>query len=225
MKPLYSGSAAIAATILASSLFLSAKPSTAETLLSSFQKPKQELIQGNQQDPQPDQKRPSVASNAEATTESANNGAARSPVEGEVKPGIAAKKSAGTTGVVTLATDPAGALANGSGWSAQPAMAATTYTATAYSLGGRTANGMRVSKGLIAADPRVLPLGTRVRLEAGAYSGEYLVADTGGAVRGKKIDIWTPNNREAFRFGRRLVKLTVLSYPAKRALAPLKRKK
>mgnify|MGYP003693616699 CR=1 FL=1 len=44
-----------------------------------------------------------------------------------------------------------------------------------------------MTKGLIAADPRVLPLGTRVRLEAGAYSGEYVVADTGGAVRGKKL--------------------------------------
>ena len=101
---------------------------------------------------------------------------------------------------------------------------ATTFRATAYSLGGRTASGLRVSKGLIAADPRVLPLGTRVLLEAGAYSGEYLVADTGGLVRGKKIDIWTSNTREANRFGRRLVKLTVLSYPAKRTVAP-KRKR
>lgn len=88
----------------------------------------------------------------------------------------------------------------------------TNYTATAYSLYGKTASGRRVSKGLIAADPRVLPLGTRVRLEAGAYSGEYLVADTGGAVRGKRIDIWTPSGREAMRFGRRTVKLTVLAY-------------
>jgi 3D (Asp-Asp-Asp) domain-containing protein len=68
-----------------------------------------------------------------------------------------------------------------------------------------------VAKGLIAADPRHLPLGSRVRLEAGAYSGEYLVADTGAMVRGKRIDIWTPTSREAMRFGRRPVKLTVLS--------------
>ena len=65
---------------------------------------------------------------------------------------------------------------------------------------------------LIAADPSVLPLGSRVRLDAGAYSGDYLVADTGGGVHGKRIDIWTPNSREATRFGRRKVKLTVLSY-------------
>ena len=88
----------------------------------------------------------------------------------------------------------------------------TNYVATAYSLRGRTASGRLVAKGLIAADPRHLPLGSRVRLEAGAYSGEYLVADTGGLVRGKRIDIWTPSSREAMRFGRRTVKLTVLSY-------------
>jgi 3D (Asp-Asp-Asp) domain-containing protein len=93
----------------------------------------------------------------------------------------------------------------------------TAFVATAYSLRGKTASGRPVAKGLIAADPRVLPLGSRVRLEAGFFSGDYLVADTGGAVRGKRIDIWTPSTREAFRFGRRTVKLTVLSYGPKRS--------
>lgn len=92
----------------------------------------------------------------------------------------------------------------------------TPYVATAYSLRGRTASGRMVAKGLIAADPRHLPLGSRVRLQAGAYSGEYLVADTGTLVRGRRIDIWTPSSREAMRFGRRTVKLTVLSLGAKR---------
>ena len=96
---------------------------------------------------------------------------------------------------------------------------ATSYVATAYSLRGRTASGKPVSKGLIAADPRVLPLGSRVRLDAGNYSGEYLVADTGGMVRGKRIDIWTPSSREAMSFGRRTVKLTVLSWGGKRKAA------
>ena len=92
----------------------------------------------------------------------------------------------------------------------------TAYVATAYSLRGRTASGRQVAKGLIAADPRHLPLGSRVRLEAGAYSGEYLVADTGTLVRGRRIDIWTPTSREAMRFGRRTVKLTVLSLGGKK---------
>jgi len=91
------------------------------------------------------------------------------------------------------------------------------FSATAYSLRGRTASGQSVTRGLIAADPRVLPIGTRVRVEAGPWTGEYLVADTGGAIRGRKIDIWTPSSREAMQFGRRAVKLTVLSLPGARA--------
>lgn len=93
------------------------------------------------------------------------------------------------------------------------------YVATAYSLRGRTASGKFVSQGIVAADPRFLPLGSRVHLQAGAWSGEYLVADTGGAIKGRRIDIWTPSTREAMRFGRRTVKLTVLSYGGRRAAA------
>jgi len=96
-------------------------------------------------------------------------------------------------------------------------VAPQTYTATAYSLRGRTASGKPVTRGLIAADPSVLPLGTRVKLEAGSFSGEYVVGDTGGAVKGRRIDIWTPTSREALQFGRRAVKLTVLSFGGRRA--------
>ena len=95
-------------------------------------------------------------------------------------------------------------------------VAPQNYTATAYSLRGRTASGKPVNRGLIAADPRVLPIGTRVRVEAGSFSGEYEVADIGGAVKGRRIDIWTPTAREAMRFGRRAVKLTVLSFGGRR---------
>lgn len=102
-------------------------------------------------------------------------------------------------------------------------MPGETYTATAYSLRGRTASGKPVARGLIAADPRVLPLGTRVRIDAGSFSGEYLVADTGGAVKGRRIDIWTPTTREALRFGRRAVKLTVLELGGRRKKAPVTR--
>jgi 3D (Asp-Asp-Asp) domain-containing protein len=93
---------------------------------------------------------------------------------------------------------------------------AQKFMATAYALPGRTASGQTVRRGLIAAD-HSLPLGTRVRLDAGNYSGEYLVADRGGRVRGRIIDIWVPSNGEAIRFGRRPVKLTILSYGAKKA--------
>jgi 3D (Asp-Asp-Asp) domain-containing protein len=85
-----------------------------------------------------------------------------------------------------------------------------SFTATAYCLKGRTAMGHGVRRGLIAADPRVLRLGSRINLGAGAYSGQYLVSDTGGAVRGRRIDIWMPSCAEARRFGRRTVNISVL---------------
>jgi 3D (Asp-Asp-Asp) domain-containing protein len=84
-----------------------------------------------------------------------------------------------------------------------------SFTATAYCLPGRTANGMGVRRGLIAADPRVLRLGSRINLGAGAYSGSYLVADTGGAVKGRRLDIWMPSCSEARRFGRRSVTVSL----------------
>ncbi|MEQ1762493.1 MAG: 3D domain-containing protein [Pyrinomonadaceae bacterium] len=85
-----------------------------------------------------------------------------------------------------------------------------TYTATAYCLRGRTAMGHSVRKGLIAADPRVLRLGSKVNIGAGAHSGQYLVSDTGGRIKGRKIDIWMASCSEARRFGRRTISVTPL---------------
>lgn len=84
------------------------------------------------------------------------------------------------------------------------------FNATAYCLRGRTASGGSVRRGIVAADPRVLPLGTRIYLNAGAYSGSYVVADTGGSVKGRKLDIWVPNCSEAMKFGRRSVSVNIL---------------
>lgn len=83
------------------------------------------------------------------------------------------------------------------------------FTATAYCLKGRTAMGHGVRRGIIAADPRVLPLGSRINI-SGGYSGTYLVSDTGSRVKGKKLDIWMPSCSEARRFGRRSVAVNYL---------------
>jgi 3D (Asp-Asp-Asp) domain-containing protein len=91
------------------------------------------------------------------------------------------------------------------------------FTAFSYSLCCRGASGLGVRRGTIAADPRVLPYGTRVYLTgAGSYDGEYLVTDAGTAIKGNKIDVWVPTMKEARRFGRKNVKLTVLSYGGKK---------
>lgn len=87
---------------------------------------------------------------------------------------------------------------------------ARSFRATAYCLKGRTANGGGVRRGIVAADPRVLPLGTKIYINAGAYSGTYTVTDTGGAIKGRILDIWVPNCGEAVRFGRRNISVSVL---------------
>ena len=82
-----------------------------------------------------------------------------------------------------------------------------SFSATAYCLSGKTAMGHRVRRGIIAADPRVLRLGSTITINAGAWSGTYLVSDTGGGIKGKRLDIWVPNCSEARRFGRRSVEV------------------
>lgn len=84
------------------------------------------------------------------------------------------------------------------------------FAATAYCLKGRTASGMDAKPGMIAADPRVLPLGTVVHLRAGSYTGTYTVMDTGGRIKGRRVDVYVASHREAMQFGRRPVKIKVL---------------
>lgn len=82
-----------------------------------------------------------------------------------------------------------------------------SFSATAYCLKGRTALGHGVRRGIIAADPRFLKLGSTVTINAGPWSGTYLVSDTGGGIKGKEIDIWVPSCSEARKFGRRSVQI------------------
>lgn len=85
-----------------------------------------------------------------------------------------------------------------------------SFRATAYCLKGRTATGSGVRRGIVAADRRVLPLGTKIYVESAGYSGVYTVADTGGAVKGNILDIWVPSCSEANKFGRRSINVSVV---------------
>ena len=91
------------------------------------------------------------------------------------------------------------------------------FQATAYCLKGRTASGVNTRPGVIAADPRVLPLGTIVHIRAGRYTGTYTVLDTGGRIKGHTIDIFLPDYVEAKRFGRQRIKVNVLRRVGRRA--------
>lgn len=84
-----------------------------------------------------------------------------------------------------------------------------TLTATAYdpSVGTTTATGTGVYKGIAAVDPRVIPLGTRLYIDGYGYA---LAADTGGAIKGNRIDLAFATKAEALQFGRRTVTVYVL---------------
>jgi 3D (Asp-Asp-Asp) domain-containing protein len=81
-----------------------------------------------------------------------------------------------------------------------------TVSSTGYSLPGRTATGLPVGFGIVAVDPAVIPLGTRISIPG---YGEGVAADTGGAVQGLTIDLWFPTLAEALAWGRRTVTITV----------------
>jgi 3D (Asp-Asp-Asp) domain-containing protein len=86
-----------------------------------------------------------------------------------------------------------------------------TYVATAYSVTGITASGEWTHRHVIAADPDILPIGTRVKIRrAGKYSGEYVVADTGAKIQGRKIDIYMPSTAECVKFGSRRIRIKVI---------------
>jgi 3D (Asp-Asp-Asp) domain-containing protein len=83
---------------------------------------------------------------------------------------------------------------------------AITVTATGYSLPGRTSTGLPVGPGVVAVDPSVIPLGTRLTIPG---YGEGVAADTGSAVSGYTIDLWFPTLAEALAWGRRTVTISL----------------
>jgi peptidoglycan DL-endopeptidase CwlO len=81
-----------------------------------------------------------------------------------------------------------------------------TVATTGYALTGRTATGIATGPGVIAVDPSVIPLGTRMTIPG---YGVGIAADTGGAIQGAVIDLWFPSPEEAFAWGRRTVTITL----------------
>ena len=84
--------------------------------------------------------------------------------------------------------------------------------ATAYCLEGETASGVQTRKGIVAADPDVLPLGSRIRVDGlgSRLSRTYVVEDTGRLVKGREIDIFMYSCDAAKDFGRRPARVRVL---------------
>jgi 3D (Asp-Asp-Asp) domain-containing protein len=86
------------------------------------------------------------------------------------------------------------------------------YVATAYSVTGITASGEWTHRHVVAADPDIFPIGSRLKVQrAGKYSGEYVVADTGAKIQGRKLDIYMPSEPECKKFGVKPVRIKVIS--------------
>lgn len=88
---------------------------------------------------------------------------------------------------------------------------ATAYTAYCTGCSGTTATGIDLrsnpNQKVIAVDPSVIPLGSRVWVEG---YGEAIAGDTGGAIKGNIIDVFMPNRQDALNWGRKTVTIKVI---------------
>ena len=100
----------------------------------------------------------------------------------------------------------------------QLTMLASHYTARCDGCSGITATGIDVSRTIyanglrvIAVDPRVIPLGSIVRVEyADGTTFKAIAGDTGGSIKGRRIDILVASENEAYRLGKQTVTVTIL---------------
>ncbi|MEH7480357.1 3D domain-containing protein, partial [Neobacillus drentensis] len=89
---------------------------------------------------------------------------------------------------------------------------ATAYTASCEGCSGTTATGINLKANpnakVIAVDPSVIPLGSKVYVEG---YGNAIAGDTGGAIKGNRIDIFIPSKQDAINFGVKQLKVTILN--------------
>ncbi len=86
------------------------------------------------------------------------------------------------------------------------------FHATAYCVTGINKSGTVTVPGHVAADPKVIPLGSMIYVDSPLMGGIYQVRDTGELVKGKIIDIFIPSYERCKEFGRRMVKVKILRY-------------
>jgi 3D (Asp-Asp-Asp) domain-containing protein len=86
-------------------------------------------------------------------------------------------------------------------------MIATAYTARCGGCSGVTATGRPAGHGVVAVDPRVIPLGTQMYIPG---YGKAIAGDTGGSIRGNRIDLGFNSRTQAYQFGRRPITVYLL---------------
>jgi 3D (Asp-Asp-Asp) domain-containing protein len=94
----------------------------------------------------------------------------------------------------------------------QATRAAARYEVTAYCKGRITSAGVPVRVGTVAADSSLLPIGTVIRITGlpRRYDGTFRVMDTGPDIRGRRLDLYIADCREAIRFGRRSATVSIV---------------
>jgi 3D (Asp-Asp-Asp) domain-containing protein len=119
---------------------------------------------------------------------------------------------AGADSVAGVAPDAPADVPASAASRAFPVQRTMQMRSTAYCLRGNMRTGVRVRDGMAAGDPSVLPLGSVVRVSHpdGRLIGIFVIMDTGGAVRGNKLDLWFDSCREALDWGIRPVVAEVL---------------
>ncbi len=89
-------------------------------------------------------------------------------------------------------------------------MKASAYTGSCKGCSGKTATGLNLKKNpdlkVISVDPKVIPLGSKVYVEGYGYA---IAGDTGGALKGNKIDVFIPNQKKALNWGVKTVTVKV----------------
>ncbi|MCM3359496.1 MAG: 3D domain-containing protein [Psychrobacillus sp.] len=90
-------------------------------------------------------------------------------------------------------------------------VSASAFTANCNGCSGITSSGINLKKNpdvkVIAVDPSIIPIGTKVHVEGYGYA---IAGDTGGAIKGNKIDVFFPTKNEAYKWGRKNVTVKIL---------------
>ncbi|MDQ0197766.1 LysM peptidoglycan-binding and 3D domain-containing protein [Neobacillus ginsengisoli] len=138
-----------------------------------------------------------------AAVSSVTKGESTSKVESTPKPTVQAPKES------TPAVKPASTSGSGS---REITVKATAYTASCGGCSGITATGINLKANpnakVISVDPSVIPLGSKVYVEG---YGEAIAGDTGGAIKGNRIDVFIPSQQDAINFGSKQLKVTILN--------------
>ncbi|UGO50389.1 3D domain protein [Bacillus phage vB_BanH_RonSwanson] len=120
----------------------------------------------------------------------------QAPVQAEPKKEVAAQKPQGKT-ITVLAT----------AYTADPAENGGTYDGVVKTAMGHNLSANPSMK-MVAVDPRVIPLGSRIYVEG---YGEAIAGDTGGAIKGNRIDVLMPSKSQSSDWGRKTVQVTILN--------------